>query len=670
LLLIIGINGTSKAAIDPTNLFDINTIHSLYIVMAPSDYEVMRFSADNAQGKVYPEEIEPGVWEHTYWQGYLSDNQAGPFINVAIRRKSDPAHPSEADPQKFSLKIDISRPKSGFTPENQRFGGKKKLSLECGSDGFMVSEGLSWNIYNAAGVISSRSAWIKVYMSTDFGASFRYMGLYNNVEQVDEEFLEDHMPDRHDYGFLYKITDYDGEIKKTREDESNPFEFNWYPFDHATHVTETVPPPADWLTQTPERVDMDQLMKFAAVENFLANTDGTVNKGNNYWYYDWATHPDDPNLMDPAYKQPRMYFPWDLDTTMNSSNADMSILHAQNGHFMEGLILEQDESGTPFGYETYGASYFDTYRNLLDGPLTKANLLALIDTIESAIAMELDADPCAETTSTEKFARLRTFVQDRWDSIDEQLNLFAPLPGIVLLEDDFEDAPWDTHWNDTAHSWQKGSSPVHDGSTSAWATQGNAGDFTSDSLDASNADAIHVRFWIQKDDIESGEFTLYYYNGTSYNLIADLDGLGTDDAWLAYSDTITDSQYFVSNFQIRFFANPDDNRENLWVDDVNITKEIFDVDGDLIANDLDNCPMTYNPDQADADGDDIGDVCECDAANVDGVAIVNLGDFYILSTNWLVSGSNILGDTNRDQIVDLKDLLQMIEYWLRDCSQQ
>ncbi len=39
-----------------------------------------------------------------------------------------------------------------------------------------------------------------------------------------------------------------------------------------------------------------------------------------------------------------------------------------------------------------------------------------------------------------------------------------------------------------------------------------------------------------------------------------------------------------------------------------------DIDGDGVLNTSDNCPLTANADQADADGDGIGDLCdiECD----------------------------------------------------------
>ena len=45
----------------------------------------------------------------------------------------------------------------------------------------------------------------------------------------------------------------------------------------------------------------------------------------------------------------------------------------------------------------------------------------------------------------------------------------------------------------------------------------------------------------------------------------------------------------------------------------------IDSDGDGIANDVDNCPSTPNPDQADADGDGTGDACNSDDPDEDGI---------------------------------------------------
>src|SRR5690606_7299046 len=47
---------------------------------------------------------------------------------------------------------------------------------------------------------------------------------------------------------------------------------------------------------------------------------------------------------------------------------------------------------------------------------------------------------------------------------------------------------------------------------------------------------------------------------------------------------------------------------------------LVDSDGDTIADSIDNCPETPNPDQADSDGDGIGDVCDDSDTDGDGIA--------------------------------------------------
>jgi hypothetical protein len=42
--------------------------------------------------------------------------------------------------------------------------------------------------------------------------------------------------------------------------------------------------------------------------------------------------------------------------------------------------------------------------------------------------------------------------------------------------------------------------------------------------------------------------------------------------------------------------------------DIDLTK---DADGDGVLNEKDNCPKVFNPNQADADSDAVGDVCDC-----------------------------------------------------------
>ncbi|MFN7961330.1 MAG: thrombospondin type 3 repeat-containing protein [Thermoanaerobaculia bacterium] len=52
-------------------------------------------------------------------------------------------------------------------------------------------------------------------------------------------------------------------------------------------------------------------------------------------------------------------------------------------------------------------------------------------------------------------------------------------------------------------------------------------------------------------------------------------------------------------------------------------QQVVDADGDGVPDSEDNCPMVANPDQADFDGDGLGDACDAD---IDGDGVANGGD--------------------------------------------
>ncbi|MTW22884.1 hypothetical protein GJ668_17655 [Allochromatium palmeri] len=64
---------------------------------------------------------------------------------------------------------------------------------------------------------------------------------------------------------------------------------------------------------------------------------------------------------------------------------------------------------------------------------------------------------------------------------------------------------------------------------------------------------------------------------------------------------------------------------------------LSDRDEDGVPDVEDNCPLAYNPDQADADSDDIGDVCDSEGTDICAVATFNVpngdrdGDFVYRS---------------------------------------
>jgi uncharacterized repeat protein (TIGR02543 family) len=144
---------------------------------------------------------------------------------------------------------------------------------------------------------------------------------------------------------------------------------------------------------------------------------------------------------------------------------------------------------------------------------------------------------------------------------------------VTLLNDGFEISPYFQNWNDNGTTnWTSSPSFFHSGLRSVRAANNSEGFLTSDDLDTSDAKSVVVDFWFRKTSIDPMNFSLYYFDGSNYDLIVDLNSLGGEDTWLHYTDTITDPQYFTSNFRVRFDATMNSN-EKVYVDDVLITKD-------------------------------------------------------------------------------------------------
>ena len=131
-------------------------------------------------------------------------------------------------------------------------------------------------------------------------------------------------------------------------------------------------------------------------------------------------------------------------------------------------------------------------------------------------------------------------------------------------------------WNVTGN-WAKESNYAYDGTFSA-DFDGGSGDqsgyLTSPIMNCSDADAIYVDFWWQDRALDNDNFMLEYYNGSAWNNYQDLNQLDSGNGWHHYTEALTDSQYFVSNFQIRWWANSVLSGRTACVDVVTVKKSV------------------------------------------------------------------------------------------------
>ncbi len=564
-------------------IFEPNQLLTLNLEMDPCDWQAVINNHPAEDGCLY-EEVELPAW---FWM----EGEEHLQIRVAVRRKKSIAFPDETNTQKVALKIDINEyycdPCSEDCSQNPLYDpnaapdwhGLKKLSLEANSDAIdAIVEGVACNLHRIASATEGygwpvwHANWAKVYVN---GA---YIGLYVNNEQYDKQYLK-----HRDYyvshdSWLYKFMDCFTRFELKVGDDTYPKSpaldaLCYSPFAHPDDPNLMpaggicpVPDDANVFADMNKWINMERMLSSAAIDAIIANSDPLFWQSNNTYWMDW-------NLDDPCETRKRMYFPWDVDASFKSY--DTTIYYEGSSSAYDDLILTNP---------VFRSQYNQITRDLLDGPLTFADINDFLEMVEPVITDAAEADPwlmwhinnrIGATTAAEVFDWLRSWFAARIPNVRDQVAWDEPQlpPGTVLLNDDFGGTTWDANWTHTG--WAADTSVYAHSSPAAKAPALSGGDFICNALDTNDATAIHIEFWCRKDkDAENDDLLLYYYNKTTagYDFIADLDSLGENQEWLFYTDTITDSNYFTPNFRIKFVGTPE-SKEEVWVDEVMITKE-------------------------------------------------------------------------------------------------
>ncbi len=197
-------------------------------------------------------------------------------------------------------------------------------------------------------------------------------------------------------------------------------------------------------------------------------------------------------------------------------------------------------------------------------------------------------------------------------SSEESATTLAQAP-ILIDAESFEDNWPPSGWSETRR-WNKENNRAYHGTYSADFDGGGgrqSGDLTTPDLNCSDAIAIFIDFWGYDEGADSGEYFLDYFNGTSWVEITALDNFG-QDAWANYQDTITDPQYFKSDFKIRWRVVELDNGEHVYVDLVTVQKQLappqytitasagangsIEPNGQIIVVQGNDLPFTATPD--------------------------------------------------------------------------
>lgn len=197
--------------------------------------------------------------------------------------------------------------KKGFKIDFREFGGSKfkgykKFNLKPDvNDPTMVRELLTMQYYREMNVPAARTHHVRLYMNDE------YMGIYLNVEQIDDEFLN--LRHGHEEGFLYKcsfganLLD-NGQVFNTTlyESELNEDDDTRAELDHFVYVLNNTSS-AQFAEKIEEVFDVQSYLRQLAVESLLGHWDGySFNMNNYYLFYNGET-----GLIE--------FFPYDTDNT-------------------------------------------------------------------------------------------------------------------------------------------------------------------------------------------------------------------------------------------------------------------------------------------------------------------------------------------------------------------
>ena len=362
-----------------------------------SDWNVIRFDTTN--------EIEVPAW-------FSADGE--PAILVAVRRKSSRALPSEADPQKIGLKIDINELVDG-----QLWHGLNKLSLENAGDLHVLHEGMAWQVHQLAAnagfygpeAYPALANWAQVTVNG------QYLGLYSNVEQRDTQFLRNRGVRVSGLTWLYEYDDIDSWALESGDPHSSAFLALCYspfaPAGKGKKGSAACPTPSDAVLEAEldARIELDAMLAQGGIDAFLDNPDGLFSHGKNFFFEDF----DHSGLK-------RRYLPWDLDAVFRSTTAGIY-----------GKVARRSVSQTPYqeillNHPGIRARYNNILASMLAGPLSEASLHAFLDTLEPILAPAIAQDPYITEDPAQTFDALRAWISARIPNVLAAIAANGPPP--------------------------------------------------------------------------------------------------------------------------------------------------------------------------------------------------------------------------------------------------
>lgn len=311
--------------------------------------------------------------------------------------------------------------------KNQRFYGFKELSMSPAyADNSFIREKVVADIFRMGGVAAARTAFYKVYIN--FGDGLKYCGVYTMVEVIDDTMIKNQFGE--DKGNIYKPestfqTYVQSQFEKKNNEETADYS-DVQAFVAALISTDRTTNAAQWRTNLEKTFNMDNYLKYLAINNTIVNWDAYGAMAHNYYLYN-----------SPSNKL--TWIPWDHNMSMTSTsitggNQQGGMAGGGAGRSAVSLAMTEVGTGWPLiryvaADPVYYAKYKQYVRTFTDNVFTTSKMNELFEKYTTLITpyvngTEKEVAPYTNLTNTAAFTSALATLKQHVATRNQDVNTF------------------------------------------------------------------------------------------------------------------------------------------------------------------------------------------------------------------------------------------------------
>ena len=394
--------------------FDPNHIVQIELEMDQSDWDSLRMETQNFV-TAFRGDCRDGPIGMDYTEFEASISMDGSELSpIRIRKKGLLGSQDTAKPS-FSINLDE------YIDGAELFGLDNLTLNNATQDESLIRQCLAYTLFEDAGLPAPRCNFARVSMNGDD------LGIYAHVEPVRKSFLRDNFGN--DEGDLYEgtVSDFVDGWYQTFDPDSDETDTDMEVVQElSAALADSSGPILDVLAPY---VDVDQFLRFWAMETLTGHWDGYAGNRNNYFVY------RNPNT------DLFSFIPWGADATFvlyDDRNADAWIPASST---LAGRIAS-DDAGL--------AAFESVLDELLETVWDEARILDEIDRMEDLLATEIDIDDVEDGIDNVRdyVDARRESVADAWPPESTTNNETYCLDEIGTIS-----ASFSTDWGSTETAW-------------------------------------------------------------------------------------------------------------------------------------------------------------------------------------------------------------------------